>query len=207
MQTDEPEDAAEYVRRHAGERESDLTAEQRDLLGRVVARRLERGEKLEAIARAAAGAFPELESARAERLGRDAALQAIAWEQLRALRAAGVVSIGLSPALDACPACRERYGRYPQDAVPQLPIATCTHPLGCRCVYIASADLLPLPEPPPSAPEDDLPSRPWYRPRPPRPHPPRWSEERKDAARLRREQTKKKKRRGKGSRPHRARQG
>jgi hypothetical protein len=202
---DEPEDAAEYVRRHAGERESDLTAAQRDLLGRVVAKRLERGAKLEVIAQAAGRAFPELAGARAERLGRDVALQAVAWERLRALRASGVESVGISPAHDACPACRAQHGRYPADAVPQLPLAACTQPQGCRCVYVAGAELpAPPPEPPPSTAADGPPARPWYRPHPPRPHGPRWTEERKDAARLKRAQASKK-RRGKGSRPRRAR--
>lgn len=206
MREDGPADAAAYVRRHAGEREADLTTQQRELLGRVVARRLERGAKLEAIARAASGALPELEAARAERLGRDAALQAIAWAQLQDLRAAGAESIGISPARDACPACHAAYGQYAAGDVPQIPIAACTHPGGCRCVYVAGAALPPPPpEPAPSATEKDgAPARPWYRPRPPRPHGPRWTEEQKAAARLRKQQADGK-RRTRGSAPARGR--
>jgi hypothetical protein len=185
MPADGPADAAGFARRHAGEREPDLTPQQRDLLGRVVAKRLERGAKLEAIARAAGGAFPELENARAERLGRDAALQAIAWAQLQGLRAAGADSIGISPAGDACPACRAAYGQYAAAEAPEVPIASCTHPGGCRCIYVAGT-ALPPPEPAPDSPdEDETPARPWYRPRPPRPHPPRWTEEQREAARRR----------------------
>jgi hypothetical protein len=204
MHTDGPTDAAAYARVHAGEREPDLTPQQRDLLGRVVARRLERGVKLEAIARAAAGALPELETKRAERLGRDTALQAIAWERVRALRLAGVQTIGISPARDACPACRAAYGHYAADAVPELPITACVHPGGCRCVYIAGAALPPL-ESAPSVPEEEgAPARPWYRPRPPRPHGPRWTEEQREAIRRRSPQTSGK-RRTKNTAPSRSR--
>jgi hypothetical protein len=206
VREDGPADAAAYVRRHAGEREADLTAEQRDLLGRVVARRLERGAKLEAIARAAGGALPEVETARAERLGRDAALQAIAWEQLRALRAAGVEAIGISPARDACAACRAAYGQYAAGELPEIPIASCTHAHGCRCIYVAGTALPPPPaEPVPSTSgEGGAPARPWYRPRPPRPHGPRWTEEQREAARRRRPQGGGK-RHGKSARPTRPR--
>jgi hypothetical protein len=188
MPSDDPPNAAAYARRHAGERDAELSDEQRDLLGRVVAKRMERGDKLTAIARAAAGALLGVETARAERLGRDAALQAIAWEQLRDLRHAGTETIGISPTHDACPACRASHGEYAASDAPPIPIAGCSHPLGCRCIYVAGAELPPLAEPETSEEHDGKPTRPWYRPRPPRPHPPRWSEERKEAARNRRPQ-------------------
>jgi hypothetical protein len=205
MGTDELSDAAEHARRHAGEHEADLSPEQRALLGRVVARRLERGAKLAAIARAAAGAFPELATARAERLGRDAALEAIAWEQLRALRAGDAPSIGVSPASGACPACRAAYGQYPADDVPRIPITACTHPQGCRCVYVAAAELPPPPEPEAEPADGAAPARPWYRPRPPRPHGPRWSEERKEAVARPRSAQGNSKERGRNSRPDKPR--
>jgi hypothetical protein len=37
---------------------------------------------------------------------------------------------------DACPACQELTGTYPKDAVPQLPVDCCSHPLGCRAYYL-----------------------------------------------------------------------
>jgi len=36
---------------------------------------------------------------------------------------------------DACPACYEAGGAYAKDAVPRLPIESCSHALGCRCFY------------------------------------------------------------------------
>jgi len=37
---------------------------------------------------------------------------------------------------DACPACQNLTGTYPKDAVPQLPVDCCSHPLGCRAFYL-----------------------------------------------------------------------
>lgn len=184
------EDAASYARRHAGEL-SGLTPAQRDLLGRVVARRIERGAKIETIARAVAHALPELGEERAQGLGRDEALRALAWERLSALRARGERQVALSPAADACPACRAAAGVYPIAAAPAIPVAGCAHVGGCRCLYRApdevpaqhpgAARMPPSVEPPT---QTEAPARPWYRPRPPRPHGPRWTdEERTHAAR------------------------
>jgi hypothetical protein len=52
MSQSAPHDAASFARAHAGERAQDLSPAQRDLLGRVIAKRIERGMKLETIARA-----------------------------------------------------------------------------------------------------------------------------------------------------------
>jgi hypothetical protein len=172
-------DAASYARRHAGELDKRLTPAQRDLLGRVIAKRIERGAKIETIARAVAHALPELGEERALRLGRDEALRALAWEGLSALRASGAQEVALVPAAGACPACRAAAGRYPIAAAPAIPIAGCAHGGGCRCLYRAP-DEAPAPAvapPPAEAPAPAAPTRPWYRPRPPRPHGPRWTDE------------------------------
>jgi hypothetical protein len=177
------EDAASYARRHAGEL-SDLTPAQRDLLGRVVARRIERGVKIETIARAVAHALPELGQERAHGLGRDEALRALAWERLSALHARGERHVVLSPAADACLACRAAAGVYSIAQAPAIPVAGCAHVGGCRCLYHAP-DAASAPHPtgavmPPSVKpptESEAPARPWYRPRPPRPHGPRWADE------------------------------
>jgi hypothetical protein len=201
MNTATPQDASSYARVHAGEHERDLTPAQRDLLGRVIAKRIERGVKLETIGRAVAHALPELDVARARRLGRDEALRALGWETLREMGAQGRMEVALSPVADACPTCYELRGTYPLDAVPVIPVAGCTHLGGCRCAYrLANDDAhVPASTPeaaPPADAESPQPERPWYRPRPPRPHPPRWSEERKEAARRARERA----RAGKGPR-------
>jgi hypothetical protein len=185
-----PHDAASFARTHAGERAEDLTPTQRDLLGRVIARRIARGMKLETIARAVANALPELDPARARRLGRDEALRAVEWELLATLRRAGQIEVVIRPASDACPHCRATAGRFAIDAVAELPLPGCTHATGCRCVY-AAPDAAPALGATPltgasegaegAAPQRQ--ERPWYRKRPPRPHPPRWSEERREAAR------------------------
>lgn len=195
-----PHDAASFARIHAGERASDLTPAQRDLLGRVIAKRIERGMKLETIARAVANALPELEPARARRLGRDEALRALNWETLAALRATGQSEVAISPAPDACPHCRAAAGRCAIAAVSELPLDGCTHAGGCRCVYVAADSQLteaaaPAATPAPGDVDELARERPWYRKRPPRPHPPRWSDERREAAsrsRARRGQAKKK---------------
>jgi hypothetical protein len=199
-----PQDAASFARAHAGEREADLTPAQRDLLGRVIARRIERGMKLETIARAVTHALPELDPARARRLGRDEALRALAWETLAALRNAGQTTVAIHPAPDACPQCRAAAGRFAIEAVAELPLAGCTHAAGCRCVYAApeAAPALDAMTAAASEGADDASSsrgRPWYRKRPPRPHPPRWSEERREAARRARERS------GQGKKPPRPR--
>lgn len=188
MSGTQPEDAAEFARRHAGELDSSLTPAQRDLLGRVVGKRIERGAKLEMIARAAAHALPELDAERARRLGRDEAMRALAWETLHRLRARGEARAALSAAADACPACRAANGEYAIEAMPAIPVAACTHAGGCRCMYRAAGDVATAAgatvEPQgmaeaPSAGEGapPQPARVWYRPQPPRPHGPRWSEE------------------------------
>jgi hypothetical protein len=183
-------DAATYARRHAGELDASLTPAQRDLLGRVVARRIERGAKLELIARAASHALRELDAERARRLGRDEALRALAWEQLSTLRAHGETHVALSAATDACPICRAMAGIHPIGAVPAIPIASCTRPEGCRCLYRAPSDMpasalsdtaeraqLPEDGGATADPTAGASARPWYRPRTPRPHGPRWTEE------------------------------
>lgn len=185
----EPEDAAEFARRHAGELDSRLTSAQRDLLGRVIAKRIERGAKLEAIERAAVHALPELDAKRVRRLARDEAMRALAWEALRTLRARGETHVALSAAPDACPACRAANGVYAIAEVPALPMAECTHAGGCRCLYRAASEVEATASsagtdergtPAPGLAQEANPPQParqWYRPRPPRPHGPRWSED------------------------------
>lgn len=46
-----------------------------------------------------------------------------------------VYEIRLIVSHDCCPACREKEGAYPKDAVPELPVQGCSHALGCRCYY------------------------------------------------------------------------
>lgn len=36
---------------------------------------------------------------------------------------------------DACPSCRHLEGEYDKDDVPELPLLSCSHPLGCRSFY------------------------------------------------------------------------
>lgn len=36
---------------------------------------------------------------------------------------------------DCCPACRQTEGAYAKDEAPALPVAGCSHALGCRCFY------------------------------------------------------------------------
>jgi hypothetical protein len=179
------QDAATFARRHAGEHDASLTPEQRDLLGRVIAKRVERGAKLEMIARAVAHALPALGAERALRLGRDEALRALAWEGLARLRAQGDTEVALSPAADACPACWAVAGSYALADAPRIPVPGCTHAGGCRCLYrsvtaaaptAAHAEL--------SAAASGTPPQPWYRPRPPRPHGPRWAADPEAGGRL-----------------------
>lgn len=61
---------------------------------------------------------------------------AIQKRNLAEFRAAGVRKIQISDGGDSsCPACREAASRlYPVDQVPELPLPTCTHTSGCRCV-------------------------------------------------------------------------
>lgn len=180
------DDAVGFVRRHAGEHEPDLTATQRALLGRVIARRLAQGAKLEAIARAAAGALPELGADRAGRLARDEALRALAHECLAELRASGATTVAFRPARDACPACRAAAGVYALAAAPKIPVPDCMYAHGCRCLYAAATsgadpdaragDRMPsgVLEAEPDTTQAKANDRPWYRPRAPRPHGPRW---------------------------------
>jgi hypothetical protein len=44
--------------------------------------------------------------------------------------------IVLAVPVDACPGCQRLAGTYPKEAVPSLPIDSCSHPLGCRSYYI-----------------------------------------------------------------------
>ena len=194
-----PEDAASFARLHAGELDPGLTPEQRDLLGRIIAKRIERGAKLEAIARAVAHGLPALGEQRAMRLGHDEAVRALGWDQLRALRAQGETRVAVSPAADACPACRVAGGVYPIDGAPPIPVPGCTHTSGCRCLYTPT-QAVQTPEAQTGAQAgepardradeqgDKGTERPWYRSRPPRPHGPRWTEEQRDAARRQRGQ-------------------
>lgn len=181
MAEPEAQDAATFARRHAGEHDASLTPEQRDLLGRVIAKRIERGAKLEMIARAVAHALPALDAERALRLGRDEALRALAWDRLATLRARGETEVALSPASDACPTCRAVAGSHALEDAPRIPVVGCTHARGCRCLYRAVTEAAPdavggVPRASDGAPDaaSGMPPRPWYRPRPPRPHGPRW---------------------------------
>lgn len=45
----------------------------------------------------------------------------------------------IAPA-DACPACQNLAGTYKKDAVPKLPVESCSHPLGCRAYYMPYLD-------------------------------------------------------------------
>lgn len=36
---------------------------------------------------------------------------------------------------DACPSCRLLEGEYDKDDVPELPLLSCSHPMGCRSFY------------------------------------------------------------------------
>ncbi len=36
---------------------------------------------------------------------------------------------------DACPACQMASAEYSKELLPDLPVAGCSHPLGCRCFY------------------------------------------------------------------------
>ena len=134
------DDAATFARLHAGALEPDLTADQRDLLGRVIAKRIEQGAKLQAIARAAGRALAELGAERAQRLGRDETMRAYSHERLALLRAEGAERISVSAAADACPVCQEAAGAYPLATLPPLPHRACQRPTGCRCVYRAAPD-------------------------------------------------------------------
>lgn len=46
-----------------------------------------------------------------------------------------VGKIRIIPHGDCCPACRAAEGEWEKDNVPDLPVAGCSHPLGCRCFY------------------------------------------------------------------------
>jgi hypothetical protein len=128
-------DAAQFARRHAGEEEPDLTAAQRDLLGRILAKRIEQGSKMRLIERAAATGLPELGEERARRLARDETMRAFAHERLAILRRQGAVRVTISAAQDACDTCREHAQAYGIEQAPRLPIRGCTRPGGCRCLY------------------------------------------------------------------------
>ncbi len=41
---------------------------------------------------------------------------------------------------DACPVCQHLAGTYPKDQVPQLPVESCSHALGCRAFYMPYLD-------------------------------------------------------------------
>jgi hypothetical protein len=46
-----------------------------------------------------------------------------------------VLHLRLVAANDCCPACRQVEGYYPKDQAPALPVAGCSHEMGCRCFY------------------------------------------------------------------------
>jgi hypothetical protein len=114
-------------------------------------------------------------------------LRALAHERLADLRAGGATSVAVRPAADACPVCRAAAGVYVLDALPAIPTAGCGDPRGCRCLYEPAPAgeqpaTLAAAAPPPANTLDAAPDttagetreRPWYRPRAPRPHGPRW---------------------------------
>ena len=45
----------------------------------------------------------------------------------------------IAPA-DACPACQNLVGTYPKDQAPQLPVESCSHPMGCCAYYLPYLD-------------------------------------------------------------------
>jgi hypothetical protein len=47
-----------------------------------------------------------------------------------------VGTIRVIPHGDCCPTCRAAEGEWPKEQVPKLPVAGCSHPLGCRCNYL-----------------------------------------------------------------------
>ncbi len=53
------------------------------------------------------------------------------------MRAGGAIrGVRILAASDSCPACQALAGAvYHPDEAPLIPIAGCTHPQGCRCVY------------------------------------------------------------------------
>ena len=46
-----------------------------------------------------------------------------------------VLSVRISVAADACPACQAVQGDYPKDRVPMLPVEGCSGSNGCCCFY------------------------------------------------------------------------
>lgn len=134
-QQDDAVDAAQFARRHAGDEDPTLTPAQRDLLGRVIAKRIEQGIAMRLIQRAVAHALPELGVERAHRLARAETMRAFAQEQLAVLRRRGAQQVTVSVAADACPVCQAGAGQYAIDAAPHLPVVACEHASGCRCLY------------------------------------------------------------------------
>ncbi len=133
-------DAPAFARRHAGEEETDLTATQRNLLGRVVAKRLEQGISIRLIERAVARALPHLDVERAHWLARYETLRAITHEQLADLHRSNATRVLVSAAAGACEACTSRAGVYAIAEVPSLPHRACLREGGCRCVYRPAED-------------------------------------------------------------------
>jgi hypothetical protein len=46
-----------------------------------------------------------------------------------------VKNVRLMVAHDACPACKLMEGSYDKHQAPALPVAGCSHAVGCRCFY------------------------------------------------------------------------
>ncbi len=64
-----------------------------------------------------------------------------AYQAIQRLQANSRVKyIVIAAPADACPACQKLTGTYPKDQVPQLPVESCSHPLGCRAFYLPYLD-------------------------------------------------------------------
>ena len=46
-----------------------------------------------------------------------------------------VTRVRVLASADACPACQSATGEFAKDALPDLPVRGCSHPMGCRCFY------------------------------------------------------------------------
>lgn len=62
--------------------------------------------------------------------------RAIAGYRLGIKSGGSIRGVRIIAAPDSCPACSSRAANiYQPDTVPSLPVAECTNPGGCRCVY------------------------------------------------------------------------
>jgi len=68
--------------------------------------------------------------------GANLSLHSTTAEALKEMQSNPRVSqIRLIVAQDACPACQQKEGTYPKDAVPELPTCGCSTSSGCGCFY------------------------------------------------------------------------